>query len=161
MKEIWKEKQDNQKEICQCYYLRDQVFYLQACYGKLDLHLGFPANENFREKIWKLAFVFRKLFREISRFFAKTKAAKINCEKKHVDKLICFIISWSIFSFPHFFCRKIFAFFPPEMFAFIFFAKFSRFFAKFYFHWIFFIRSVNFFCFCFTVYTKWKWSQLK
>ena len=38
--------------------------------------LGFPANETFREKMRKFSVAFRKLFREISHFFAKINEAK-------------------------------------------------------------------------------------
>ena len=43
------------------------------------VQLGFPANETFREKMRKFVFAFRKLFHEISQFFAKRKEAK-KCE---------------------------------------------------------------------------------
>ena len=38
--------------------------------------LWFPANETFREKMRKFSVTFRKLFREISHFFAKINEAK-------------------------------------------------------------------------------------
>ena len=38
--------------------------------------MWFPANVTFREKMRKFSFAFRKLFREISHFFAKINEAK-------------------------------------------------------------------------------------
>ena len=47
--------------------------------------LWFPANETFREKMRKFSVTFRKLFREISHFFAKINEAKTKSEMQSAE----------------------------------------------------------------------------